>query len=96
MDTQKTKVVICGGGNGSHASVATIGSKPQFQVHIFTRRPTEWKSKVVGTTKGSIWEDRGDFNGHIQLASNNPADFGKGVRVWLISGPANIHLTLLQ
>ena len=27
MDNRRIKIVICGGGNGSHASVATAGSK---------------------------------------------------------------------
>jgi len=36
------KVVICGGGNGAHASVASIGHNPNFEVHVFTRNPSKW------------------------------------------------------
>ena len=67
MDTKRMKIVICGGGNGSHASVATAGSKSQFEVCVFTRRPSDWKSSIKGLTKGSCWEDKGDFNGSSQL-----------------------------
>jgi len=44
MDISRIKIVVCGGGNGSHASVATVGSKTDmFDVCLYTRRPTEWK-----------------------------------------------------
>ncbi len=40
----KNKIVICGGGNGSHASVSSAGSKPHlFEVCVYTRKPKEWK-----------------------------------------------------
>ena len=39
----KNKIVICGGGNGSHASVSSAGSKPHiFEVCVYTRKPKEW------------------------------------------------------
>ena len=33
------EITICGGGNGSHASAAVIGSKPGFKINVLTRRP---------------------------------------------------------
>lgn len=33
-------LVVCGGGNGSHATVASAGRKTnKFSVNVFTRKP---------------------------------------------------------
>ena len=96
---QKTTIVICGGGNGSHASVACAGRVDSLSVNVFTRRPQDWKKEIIGLTKGSPWESKGDLVGIINFSillgkidkiSNNPADF-KDVKLWIIGGPAHIH-----
>jgi hypothetical protein len=39
-----TKIVVCGGGNGSHATIANAGYKPHmFEIGVFTRKPQDWK-----------------------------------------------------
>lgn len=79
-----------GGGNGSHASVACAGRVDSLSVNVFTRRPQDWKKEIIGLTKGSPWESKGDLVGKIDKISNNPADF-KDVKLWIIGGPAHIH-----
>jgi hypothetical protein len=34
-----TSIVVCGGGNGSHATVASAGRFDNLQVNVFTRKP---------------------------------------------------------
>lgn len=41
---EKLGIVICGGGNGSHASVAHIGSTNKYRVNVYTRKPQEWSN----------------------------------------------------
>lgn len=84
MDQKRIKIVVCGGGNGSHATVATTGSKyEQFEVNVFTRRPSDWNKEIIGLTKGSSWESKGDFKGILSLqtgkiskCSDDPRVFG--------------------
>lgn len=33
------QIVVCGGGNGAHTTVGYVGSKPTFQMCVFTRKP---------------------------------------------------------
>ena len=87
----KIQITICGGGNGSHASASYIGSKKIFRVNVFTRHPSEWKSRIKAITAGSSWNHKGDIIGKISKKSTNPGDLCKGTKIWLISGPAHIH-----
>jgi hypothetical protein len=53
MENNKTiEITICGGGNGSHASAAVIGSNKEFKVNILTRKPQDWGKVIVGDPKG--------------------------------------------
>jgi len=36
-------IVVCGGGNGSHVTVASAGRLPSLSVNVFTRKPQDWK-----------------------------------------------------
>lgn len=45
-------MVVCGGGNGAHATAGYAGSKSDLVVNVFTRRPTEWKKNLLVTTSG--------------------------------------------
>jgi len=42
-------IIVCGGGNLSHFSACIIGSKANFKVNVFTRRPKEWGKTITGT-----------------------------------------------
>ncbi|CAD8064999.1 unnamed protein product [Paramecium primaurelia] len=90
-----TSIVVCGGGNGSHATVASAGRFENIQVNVFTRKPQDWKQEIVGLTKGSPWESLGNFVGKINKVSNNPQDF-VGAKLWIIGGPAHVHHEILQ
>ncbi|CAD8087854.1 unnamed protein product [Paramecium sonneborni] len=80
-----TSIVVCGGGNGSHATVASAGRFENIQVNVFTRKPQDWKQEIVGLTKGR----------KINKVSNNPQDF-PGAKLWIIGGPAHVHHEILQ
>lgn len=47
-------------------------------------------------TANSIWEHRGNLIGKINKCSNNPADFGKDVKLWIIGAPAHVHYDILK
>ena len=52
MDKSKIQIVICGGGNGAHGTDGYVGSKSNFSVNVFTRRPKDWKKNILVTTAG--------------------------------------------
>ncbi|MCB9797209.1 MAG: NAD/NADP octopine/nopaline dehydrogenase family protein [Alphaproteobacteria bacterium] len=43
------KVVLCGGSNGSHVLAATLGGRPDVDLHLLTRRPEAWQAQVSCT-----------------------------------------------
>ncbi|KRX04703.1 6-phosphogluconate dehydrogenase, C-terminal-like [Pseudocohnilembus persalinus] len=97
MNTQEvTQICVCGGGNGSHVTVAQVGSKSNFKVNLYTRKPEQWKDQITGITKNSIWEHKGDYIGKINVKSSDPSQLGKGTKLWIIGGPAHVHETILR
>ncbi|KAL4510772.1 hypothetical protein ABPG72_004926 [Tetrahymena utriculariae] len=89
------EVTICGGGNGTHASAAVISRTNEFKVNVFTRRPKEWSKNLVGITKGSSWESRGNYVANLNTITSNPSEISS-TDAWIISGPAHIHYGLLK
>lgn len=90
------QLTICGGSNTGHFAAAVCGSKPNITVNLLTQRPKEWKSEIIGYTKGSIWENRGEIVGKLNKVSDSPKEVCAGSNVYLICGPAHIHFDLLQ
>ena len=83
----KIEITICGGGNGSHASAAVISRVKDFKVNVLTRRPADWSKNLIGLTKGSSWEGRGNYVANLANITSNPADLSS-TDIWIISGPA--------
>lgn len=60
--TDKLKVVVCGGGNGAHTFVATISSKPQFEVNwltLFEQTIDDKKIAEADTINEALLENEG-------------------------------------
>lgn len=90
-------VAICGGGNLAHASIATIGHlHPGFKITMFSTRPEIWANKIVGETKGSAWESKGELTGTIHKCSANPAEVIPNADVIIICSPAHTKIDVLQ
>eukprot|EP00921_Rhytidocystis_pertsovi_P007906 GHVQ01013082.1.p1 GENE.GHVQ01013082.1~~GHVQ01013082.1.p1 ORF type:complete len:472 (+),score=53.05 GHVQ01013082.1:484-1899(+) len=89
-------VAIVGGGNGAHAAAGYLGHKKSLRVRVLTRRPHLWSSAITVNTKGSSWENRGDFVGKLQRVSSQPEDVIPGSDVVLLCAPANAHPELLM
>lgn len=89
------EITICGGGNGTHASAAVISRLSTFKVNVLTRRPKDWNKNLLGITKGSSWENRGNYIANISTITSNAADVTT-TDIWIISGPAQIHYGLLK
>ncbi len=53
----RTKVVLCGGGNGTHVLAALLGARPDLEVHLVTRQPECW-SREVGCSEHRVLTDR--------------------------------------
>jgi len=49
----------------------------------------------VGLTQGSSFEHKGDIVGKLNAASDDPKVFAD-TDIWIISGPAHIHMPLLR
>ena len=44
---KNTVVCLCGGGTGTHILAGTLGSKENFTVNVFTRKPEKWTKKIT-------------------------------------------------
>ena len=44
---KKPVVCLCGGGTGTHILAGTIGSKENFIVNVFTRKPEKWTNEIT-------------------------------------------------
>ena len=67
----KFTVAICGGGNLAHGSIASIGHfNPDYKINLLSTRPQVWANQIVGYTKGSAWESKGNLTGRINRCSN--------------------------
>ena len=95
FQNRQVEVTICGGGNGTHASAAVISRLKDFKVNVLTRRPAEWNKNLVGITKGSSWEGRGNYIANLPKVTSDPAELAS-TDIWIISGPAQIHYGLLK
>lgn len=90
-------VTICGGGNLAHASIATIGHhNPSYRINVLSRRPEVWDSQIVGVTKGSAWEHKGELVGKINRVSSNAADVIPGSHIIIICSPAHTKIEILR
>eukprot|EP01017_Pseudomicrothorax_dubius_P027425 TRINITY_DN315_c0_g1_i4.p1 TRINITY_DN315_c0_g1~~TRINITY_DN315_c0_g1_i4.p1 ORF type:complete len:415 (+),score=83.93 TRINITY_DN315_c0_g1_i4:39-1283(+) len=94
--SRRLQVAICGGGNGAHFSAAVIGSRADITVNVLTRRPEAWKREIVAHTAGSAWENRGNIRGRLNVVSSEGSLVSRGTNVFIICGPAHIHLDLLR
>lgn len=67
-------------------------------MRILTRKPSQWKKTVTGLTnlKGSYWESRGSIIGKIDLVSDDAKEVCRGTNIYIICGPAHIHIPLLE
>lgn len=90
----KTQVCLVAGSKGTHMNIAWIGSKPQFTINVFTRRPEIFKDGQVIGTYANIPEKK--LLGKINLASACPRTVSKGTKVFIISSPVNVQETLLK
>ena len=90
-------IAVCGGGNLAHGSIACIGhNNPHYKISIMSRRPELWKKEIVGYTKGSSWENKGDIKGSIVKSSSNAADVVPGADIILICSPAHTKNEILR
>ena len=90
-------VAICGGGNLAHGCVAAIGHhNPKFTINVLTRRPEVWSREIVGFTKGSSWESKGEIKGKINKCSNQARDVVPNADIILVCSPAHTKNEILK
>ena len=75
-------------------NIAWIGSKPQFLINVFTRRPEIFDKKTVTALYAN--EPERKTVGKINLVSSNPSEVSKGSKVFIISSPVNVQESLLR
>lgn len=90
----KTQVCLVAGSKGTHMNIAWIGSKPQFVVNVFTRRPEIFAKKQVTALYSN--EPGRKTTGYINVVSKNPSEVSKGTKVFIISSPVNVQESLLR
>jgi len=93
----KYNVAICGGGNLAHGSIATIGHQnPKYKISMYSRRPEVWSKEIVGYTKGSSWEYKGNLKGKLDVISNDPAKVVSDADIVLVCSPAQTKNQILK
>jgi opine dehydrogenase len=90
----KTQVCLVAGSKGTHMNAAWIGSKSQFVINIFTRRPEIFAKKTVTALYSN--DPSKKTVGFINKVSNNPSEVAQGTKVFIISSPVNVQETLLR
>ena len=81
---KKPVVCLCGGGTGTHILAGTIGSKENFIVNVFTRKPEKWTNEI---TVQSPSENK-EYVGKINIVSSNPEEVFKDCDIFICNGPA--------
>jgi len=89
------QITVCGGGNSAHVSAGYFAWKG-FRVNVLTRRPQLWSGSIKISTTGSSWEDRGIFQGELNLVSSEPSEVIPGSDLVLVAAPANAHPDILS
>lgn len=92
-----TQITLCGGGNLTHNSIASIGHhNPDIKINLLTRRPDAWNSEIISKTDGSPWIEKGPLVGKLNKVSNKPEEVVPGSQVLVIAGPACAHYEILK
>ncbi|MDE7418993.1 MAG: NAD/NADP octopine/nopaline dehydrogenase family protein [Muribaculaceae bacterium] len=78
----KTSVCICGGGSQGHISAGVIGSNPNYEVNVLTRRPSMWSHdfKTIDL-KGK------EFNAKLNIITDDPSQVIPQSAIILIALP---------
>ena len=90
----KTQVCLVAGSKGTHMNAAWIGSKPNFVINIYTRRPEIFAKKQVTALYPNNPEKK--TVGYINKVSSNPSEVSQGTKVFIISSPVNVQETLMR
>ena len=92
-----SQITLCGGGNLTHNSIASIGHhNPDIKINLLTRRPGDWNTQIVAKTDVSPWKQQGDLVGKLNKVSDKPEDVVPGSQVLIIAGPACAHYEILK
>lgn len=83
-NNKNTVVCLCGGGTGTHILAGTIGSKGNFTVNVFTRKPEKWTKKITV----QIPNEKKEVVGKINIISSNPKEVFKDCDIFICNGPA--------
>ena len=93
----KFTIAICGGGNLAHGSIAAIGHfNPEYKINLMSTRPKIWSKKIVGLTKGSTWESKGNISGDISICSNDAKDVVADADIVIVCSPGHTRVEVLK
>ena len=90
-------IALCGGGNLAHGSVAAMGHfNPNYTINLMSTRPKLWAKQIVGYTKGSAWESKGNLTGKINKVSDQASDIVPNADIVLICAPGHVKIEILM
>lgn len=93
----KFTVLMAGGGNLCHGTIATIGhNNPQYTINVLSTRPEVWGSTITAYTAKSAWESKGNLVGRINRVSKNPQDVAPNADIVYICSPAHHKPAILR
>lgn len=78
----KTSVCICGGGSQGHISAGVIGSNPEYEVNILTRRPSMWTHNFK-----TIDMEGKEFKANLNIITDDPSQIIPKSNIVLIALP---------
>ncbi len=70
---KNTVVCLCGGGSGTHILAGRLGSKGNFIVNVFTRKPQKWTKNITV----QIPKEKKEVVGKLNVVSSNPKEVFK-------------------
>ena len=84
-------VCICGGGSQGHISAGVIGSNPNYNVNVLTRRPEQWAHDFK-----SIDLEGKEYRAHIDIITDNAADIIPKCDIVLVCLPGYANVSFLE
>ena len=93
----KLTIAICGGGNLAHGSIAAIGHfNPDYKINLLSTRPQIWSNQIIGYTKGSAWESKGNLTGRINKVSDRVSEVVSDADIIIVCSPGHTKIDVLK